>query len=102
VFTNLLPKQYRSHTTQLLVPVVLIFALLFSFISHGQHYNLTLDINEQHCHVCQQYIDKTDNNVNVNYAVKSHYLVFTSCSFEPTYHANHSITPPLRAPPVQR
>lgn len=101
MLTQLLPKQYRTHITQLLVPVVLIFALLFSFISHGQHYDLTIDSTEQHCQLCQQYIDKVNNNVDVNYSVKSCYLTYSSCSFELTYHSNNSVTPPLRAPPVQ-
>lgn len=101
MLANLLPTKYRTHITQLLVPVVLIFALLFSFISHGQHYDLTTDSTEQHCQLCQQYIDKVNNNADVHYSVKSHYLAYTSYSFKLTYHISYYVNPPLRAPPAQ-
>lgn len=100
MLTNSLLKQHKIKITRLLVPVILIFALLFSFLSHGQHYDLTFDSNEQHCQLCQQYVDKIDNTIDVNYFAKSCYLVHVPCSFEVTHHANNSVTPPLRAPPV--
>ena len=101
MFYNLLDKLSSKKITQLFVPVVLFFALLFSFVSHGQHYDLTLDNTEQHCQLCQQYIDKIDNNVDANYSAKPCYLAYVPCSFKVTLHTNHSVTPPLRAPPVQ-
>ncbi|WP_076418723.1 hypothetical protein [Colwellia sp. UCD-KL20] len=96
----------RVNTRHIFVPVMLVFALLFSFISHGSHYDLAIgDLTsssaEQNCHLCQQNIDNVDNNVKIIQPLVSCFLSFSSNVVKPLAHSNYSVTPPLRAPPVQ-
>ncbi|WP_077337880.1 hypothetical protein [Pseudocolwellia agarivorans] len=104
--SNFLVQLQRVNARQVFVPIVLAFALLFSFISHGNHYDLALgDLTsssaEQNCHLCQQNIDNVDNNVEIIQPLVSRFLSFSSNVVKPLAHSNYSVTPPLRAPPVQ-
>ncbi|WP_426356972.1 hypothetical protein ACPUVO_10780 [Pseudocolwellia sp. HL-MZ19] len=104
-FLNSLNKIQRINTRQVFVPALLVFAMLFSFISHGEHYNLAKgDVSniaaEQHCSLCQQYIDDIDNNIGISQQFISRYSAYVPHVYPITFHANNSVTPPLRAPPV--
>lgn len=107
---NYLATIQRVNTRQVFVPVVLVFALLFSFISHGNHYDLgagDLTNNEssisaeQDCHLCHNNIDNVDNSVEIIQQLVSRFLAYSSTISEQSSHSNYVITPPLRAPPVQ-
>ncbi len=91
----------RTNIVQTIASVLMIFALLFSFVSHSEHYDLATDVSEQHCHLCQYSIDKVDNDLSVNTHQLSQYLAYTAVIYNITPVANFYLSPPLRAPPVQ-
>lgn len=81
--------------------VVLSFALLFSSVSHAEHFDLTLDTTEQHCHLCQFTSDVPENNIEISQSLTSSYLAYSSRFFELVSHSNYVLIPQLRAPPVK-
>jgi len=87
------------------IAAVLIFVLLFSFISHGQHYNLVIDdaaniSAEQDCHLCQNSIDNTNNKLEIFQPLFTFYLACCAVIHQSFLHSNYYVLPPLRAPPV--
>jgi len=74
--------------------------MLFSFIAHGEHYEISGENAEQHCQICQQHVDKDNNKIEINNSSISCYVGYTEHVYVLNYHANYFITPPLRAPPA--
>ena len=90
----------RTNMIQTFASVVMIFALLFSVVSHGEHYDLASDVSEQHCHLCQYSIDRVDNDLNVDTHHISQYLSYTPVIYKIIPVVSLYLSPPLRAPPV--
>ncbi|MCJ8318949.1 MAG: hypothetical protein MJK12_04905 [Colwellia sp.] len=90
------PNQYLSK-----ISVILLIAYLCAFVSHAQHFDLVVDVNEtQQCQLCQNNID-TPPSLSLSILptmVCYQLLVNTSitCCFISTAHQR----PHLRAPPV--
>ncbi|WP_441003523.1 hypothetical protein [Pseudocolwellia agarivorans] len=89
---------------QVFIPVLLVIAMLFSFVIHTEHLNLVKsDVAsnaEQNCNLCQQNIDNIDNNVEILQQLTFYYLSYSPQIYAFSFHLNNSVTPPLRAPPV--
>jgi hypothetical protein len=93
-------KHKQFNMKQVFMSVVVLFALLFSFVGHSEHYELTNDGAEQRCHLCQNKIDDVENKLEVYSFETSRYLAYT-----PVVEVLHDapilyILPPLRGPPV--
>ena len=99
-----LHKIQHVKARQIFVSVVLVFALLFSFVTHGQHNDLNVDHSgssiEKSCQLCQQYTDKLDDHVEITEQAVVCYLGYLSQVYQLTSHSNYSVSPPLRAPPA--
>lgn len=101
----LLPRSkitLRKNISQAIASALMIFSLLFSFVSHGEHYEFVYDVSEQHCHLCQHTIDHVENDVSVH---TSQFYQYKTYSPNVTYictSANNYLSPLLRAPPVQQ
>ena len=85
------------------ISLVLLITLLFSFVSHAEHHNLVIDVNEtQQCQLCQHNIDTPPEFV-VFSAIAQTYLPLSDVLVVDRYFTKENYTtPPLRAPPVQK
>ena len=98
--TSLLNKSKHFNAKQILLSALLLFALLFSFVSHSQHFQLDTDSADQRCYLCQNKIDDIENKLEAYFTQSFKYLAF-SPSVDTLHNVStFCVTPPLRAPPV--
>ena len=98
---SLLNKSKHFNAKQILLSALLLFALLFSFASHSQHFELNNDGADQRCHLCQNKIDDVENKLEAYSTQLFKYLAF-SLSVDTLHNVStFCVTPPLRAPPVK-
>jgi hypothetical protein len=91
------------HKILVKISLVLLFTLLFSFVSHAQHHKLIVDVNEaQQCQLCQHNIDTPPEFVIFSAIAQSTSL--KNYSLLPQLHLSWNVylIPELRAPPVQQ
>jgi len=95
--------QNTAYKSIVKISAVLLFTLLFSFVSHAQYHNIVIDANEtQQCQLCQHNID-TPPEFIVFSAVAQTHLPLSDVLVVDRYFTKESYTtPPLRAPPVQK
>lgn len=83
------------------ISLILLIALLCSFIGHAEHFDLSNQLAEkQQCQLCQHNLD-TPKEVKADFACTQFQLSYQACQYDfAAYTTQQYYVPPLRAPPV--
>lgn len=93
----------NPHSYLVKISFILLISLLFSFISHAEHSQLIVDVNEaQQCQLCQHNIDSPPELTVFSVVYVNHFVVVTPLICQLHLVARSYKNPPLRAPPVQK
>jgi hypothetical protein len=96
-------QQNIAYKSIVKISLVLLITLLFSFVSHAQHHNLVIDVNEtQQCQLCQHNIDTPPEFVVFSAIAQTHLPLSDVLVVDRYFTKGSYTTPPLRAPPVQK